>query len=137
MLLKTHTHRQRLSSYHHSRSVKILVPAQLCSFMTTSILRWCVYYQEHLPASCLLLSMKRHCVKSSRGIIWIQLQQIYILHFRYVVRRLVDTMMGKALGRRRNLEATLDKLGRAPTPYEYREVYLDLCTEVKEMGKFR
>ena len=59
------------------------------------------------------------------------------LTFRYVVRRLVDTMMGKALGRRRNLEATLDKLGRAPTPYEYREVYLDLRTEVEEMGKFR
>ena len=59
------------------------------------------------------------------------------LMFRYVVRRLVDTMMGKALGRRRNLEVTLDKLGRVPTPYEYREVYLDLCTEVEEMGKFR
>ena len=59
------------------------------------------------------------------------------LTFRYVVQRLVDTMMRKALERRHSLEAKLDKLGRAPTPYEYREVYLDLRTEVEEMGKLR
>ena len=59
------------------------------------------------------------------------------LTFRYVVRCLVDAMMGKALGRRQALEAKLDKLGRVPTPYEYREVYLDLRTEVEEMGKLR
>ena len=59
------------------------------------------------------------------------------LTFRYVVRRLMDAMMGKALGRRQALEAKLDKLGRAPTPNEYREVYLDLHTEVEEMGKLR
>ena len=59
------------------------------------------------------------------------------LMFRYVVRCLVDAMMGKALGRRQALEAKLDKLGRAPTPYEYREVYLNLRTEVEELGKLR
>ena len=57
--------------------------------------------------------------------------------FHYVVRRLVDAMMGKVLGRRQALEVKLDKLGRAPTPNEYREVYLDLRTEVEEMGKLR
>ena len=46
-------------------------------------------------------------------------------------------MIGKALGRRQALEAKLDKLGRVPTPNEYREVYLDLHTEVEEMGKLR
>ena len=45
--------------------------------------------------------------------------------------------MGKALGRRQALEVKLDKLGRAPTPYEYREVYHNLRTEVEEMGKLR
>ena len=45
--------------------------------------------------------------------------------------------MGKALGRRQALEVKLDKLGRVPTPYEYREVYLNLRTEVEEMGKLR
>ena len=45
--------------------------------------------------------------------------------------------MGKALRRREALEVKLDKLGRAPTPNEYREVYLDLHTEVEEMGKLR
>ena len=59
------------------------------------------------------------------------------LTFRYVVRRLVNAMMGKALGRRQALEVKLDKLGRAPTPYEYREVYLNLCSEVEEMGNLR
>ena len=59
------------------------------------------------------------------------------LTFRYVVQRLVDAMMGKALGRRQALEVKLDKLGRAPTPSEYRKVYLDLRTEVEEMGKMR
>ena len=38
------------------------------------------------------------------------------LTFCYVVRRLVDAMMEKALGRRQALEAKLDKIGRAPTP---------------------
>ena len=52
------------------------------------------------------------------------------LTFCYVVRCLVDAMMRKALGRRQALEAKLDKLGRVPTPNEYREVYLDLHTEV-------
>ena len=45
--------------------------------------------------------------------------------------------MEKALGRRQAFETKLDKLGRAPTPNEYREVYLDLRTEVEEMGKLR
>ena len=45
--------------------------------------------------------------------------------------------MGKVLGRRQALEVKLDKLGRAPTPNKYREVYVDLRTEVEEMGKLR
>ena len=59
------------------------------------------------------------------------------LMFCYVVQCLVDVMIGKALGRRQALEVKLDKLGRAPTTNEYREVYLDLRTEVEEMGKLR
>ena len=55
--------------------------------------------------------------------------------FRYVVQHLLNCMMLKALGRRMNLETRLDNLGRAPTPYEYREIYLLLCTDVEEMGK--
>ena len=55
--------------------------------------------------------------------------------FRYVVRCLLDCMMLKALGRRTDLETRLDNLGRAPTPYEYREIYLLLCTDVEEMAK--
>ena len=55
--------------------------------------------------------------------------------FQYIVRRLLDCMMLKALGRQMDLETRLDNLGRAPTPYEYREIYLLLHTNVEEMGK--
>ena len=55
--------------------------------------------------------------------------------FHYVVRWLIDCMMLKAFGRRMDLETRLDNLGRAPTPYEYREIYLLLRTDVEEMGK--
>ena len=44
--------------------------------------------------------------------------------YHYVVHCLLDCMMGKALGRRIDLRERLDKLGRVPTPYEYREVFL-------------
>ena len=55
--------------------------------------------------------------------------------FRYLVCRLLDCMMLKALGRQTDLEDRLDKLGRVPTPYKYREVFLLLRTDVEEMGK--
>ena len=55
--------------------------------------------------------------------------------FRYVVRELIDCMMLKAFGRQTDLETRLDNLGRAPTPYEYREIYLLLHTDMEEMGK--
>ena len=55
--------------------------------------------------------------------------------FRYVVQQLIDCMMLKAFGRRTDLETRLDNLGRAPTSYEYREIYLLLRTDVEEMGK--
>ena len=56
--------------------------------------------------------------------------------FRYVLRSLIDAMMAKAFRRRQKLEVQLKTLGRVPTPQEYREVYLQLRTEVEEMGKF-
>ena len=55
--------------------------------------------------------------------------------FHYVVQCLIDCMMLKALGRQTDLETKLENLGRVPTPYEYREIYLLLCTIVEEMGK--
>ena len=54
--------------------------------------------------------------------------------FRYVVHCLLDCMMGKALGRRIDLKERLDKLGRVSTPYEYREVFLLLHTDVEGNG---
>ena len=55
--------------------------------------------------------------------------------FCYVVQCLFNCMMLKALGRQTDLETRLDNLGRVPTPYKYREVYLLLHTDVEEMGK--